>query len=368
MFPLRWVRVENFRSVRELDLPLDPRVTVVFGPNGKTTLFDALCIGVGAIGARMPRTCGRDFRRSDFRSAHGETSPFTSIAVRASNGVAWQVSQKRDRTVSVPKDYLGRRALHAWLDPRITAIQQDFGNRSVLLPVVAAYGTECALDFPSRLPDDSFPRLAGLEFSLKSPSRFEGVVDWFLLQEDEERRARIDRRDWAYRLPELEWFRRALSVAIRACSNPRTVTAPHRLLLDVVGDDGAVVTCDIRELSDGHLAHFLLVADLARRCVQLNPSDDLDSLQHGTRSAGVVVIDEVELHAPGPSQATVLPLLLAAFPNLQFVVTTASAEVVASVGPHPVLAIENAGGEIRIGPRPLAPTRSPRTATFAAAP
>jgi len=48
--PLQRMSVENFRAARHLTLELDPRVTVLFGANaaGKTTLLDALAIGLGA--------------------------------------------------------------------------------------------------------------------------------------------------------------------------------------------------------------------------------------------------------------------------------------------------------------------------------
>jgi predicted ATP-dependent endonuclease of OLD family len=49
--PLRRVRIENFRGVRALELPLDPEVTVIFGGNagGKTTLLDALAVLLGEV-------------------------------------------------------------------------------------------------------------------------------------------------------------------------------------------------------------------------------------------------------------------------------------------------------------------------------
>ena len=359
MFPIHSAHIDSFRGIRDLEFPLHSRATVIFGASaaGKTALCDALTVGLGAIGARMPRTCARDFRRSDFRiSPDGETAALTSVTIRASNNLAWQVSQKRDRTVSMPADYLGRRALHAWLDPRITAIQQDFDNRRVILPVVASYGTDrSVIDLPNRLPDDDFTRLTGLEYSSKSPSRFEGAFQWFLVQEDEERRARMERQDLEYRLPELEWFRRALAAAFPAFSNPRTITRPLRLVIDFGGKHGVAPERDLRELPPDYLRHFALIADITRRCVQLNPSDDLGSPIRGTRSAGIVVIDEIERHLPPACQGAVLGSLSAAFPNLQLVATTRSEEVVGSVAPDQAFEIEHREGEVRVAPRRIRP-------------
>lgn len=349
MFPLESVRIENFRGVRDLDLPLHPRATVIFGRDdiGRTTLADALCTGLGAIGARMPRSGGRSFRRFDLPPG----ASLSSVTVRAADGLAWQVAQKRDRTVSVPPGYLGRRALHAWLDPRITAIQEDFEDRSTLLPVVAGYSRDRAVsELPALVLDQDFPRLASLELSLRSPPRFDGVFAWFLAQEDAERRARIERADWEYQLPALEWFRRALAIASPACTNPRTQIRPLRIEVDHRGDDGVVTTRELSEIPADLLAHFVLVADIARRCVQLNPSDDLDSPLQGTRSAGVVVIDELALHAPPGGPATVLPAMAAAFPNLQLIVTTGAEAVIRALDEAQVYRLDDRSGDIQVTP------------------
>jgi hypothetical protein len=68
--PIRSVRIQNFRSVRDLTIDLAPDVTVFFGVNaaGKTALLEALAIGLGAIVARVPKV------RRGFRSRTTATS------------------------------------------------------------------------------------------------------------------------------------------------------------------------------------------------------------------------------------------------------------------------------------------------------
>jgi hypothetical protein len=60
---IRSVRIQNFRSVRDLTIDLAPDVTVFFGVNaaGKTALLEALAIGLGAIVARVPKATGLSF-------------------------------------------------------------------------------------------------------------------------------------------------------------------------------------------------------------------------------------------------------------------------------------------------------------------
>ena len=360
MFPLLSVKIENFRGIRDLDLLLDPRATVLFGRNavGKTTVIDALCIGLGAIGTRMPGSTGRDFDLGDLRRPRratpsekpGVVAQYASVTMRGAGDVEWQLAKVRDKTIRLPKPFLGRAKLHDWLDPKITAIQNKDHDAGVALPVVAAYGPERAVvEIPLRERDfgKDFPRLAGLNGSLKATTRFKSVFEWFRLMEDEERRERERRKDFDYRLPALEWVRRAITAALPACRNPRTLNKPIRLVVDFVRDDGGIEELDIKELSDGYRTHFALVADLARRTVQVNPTDDLASTTHGTQSAGVVLIDEIDLHLHPSWQTTVLPSLLTTFPHIQFIVTTHSEQVISSVKKEQVFALEDAGGQVQ---------------------
>jgi len=96
--------------------------------------------------------------------------------------------------------------------------------------------------------------------------------------------------------------------------------------------DGA--TMPLERLSDGQRTLVLLVADIARRAAQLNPHLGENAARD---SEGVVLLDEVELHLHPAWQREVLPSLRRAFPKVQFIVTTHSPQVVASVEAGQVL-------------------------------
>ena len=84
----------------------------------------------------------------------------------------------------------------------------------------------------------------------------------------------------------------------------------------------------VSQLSDGIRNMLAMVGDIAYRCFKLNA-------HHGEaaprRTHGVVLIDEVDMHLHPGWQQTVLTDLTAAFPKLQFIVTTHSPQVLSSI-------------------------------------
>lgn len=370
--PLRRVAIDNFRGVRHIDLHLDPHVTVLFGSNaaGKTTLLDAVAIGLGAIVSRVPNVQGRGFARTgDLRRPYldrpevderrGVERPFAHIELQSSIGVTWGVTTWRspaDRARHRGK--LTARELHEVVDVLVLeALDTPPGQSTAPIPLVAAYGNERAVvDVPLRERDfrKNFKRLDAFEQSLVATTRFKAVFEWFRMMEDEERRERVQRRDLDFLLPELEWVRRAVRSAELSCARPRVETQPIRMLVDFEHGDGAFEELDLKSLSDGYRTHFALVVDIARRMIQLNPTETLDDPIRGTNSPAVILIDEVDLHLDPPWQARVVRGLRQAFPNAQFVLTTHSEQVIGSVEARCVRRLVWDDGEIVAEPVPFA--------------
>lgn len=94
-----------------------------------------------------------------------------------------------------------------------------------------------------------------------------------------------------------------------------------RLMVDNFGNK-----VNIAQLSQGQKMLIALSGDLARRLVKLNPNSE-----NPLHSHGIVVIDEIELHLHPKWQQEVLINLQKTFPNLQFIVTTHSPQVLSTV-------------------------------------
>ena len=84
-------------------------------------------------------------------------------------------------------------------------------------------------------------------------------------------------------------------------------------------EDGRSLPFDF--LSDGMRNFVAMMADIAHRCVLLNPQLQDRAL---TETSGVVLIDELDLHLHPAWQKKVLNSLLTIFPKIQFIITTHS--------------------------------------------
>ncbi|WP_258313038.1 AAA family ATPase [Alteromonas sp. KUL49] len=85
-------------------------------------------------------------------------------------------------------------------------------------------------------------------------------------------------------------------------------------------------TINIFQSSQGQHVFISMIADIARKLVVLNPN--LENPLHGQ---GIVLIDEIELHLHPKWQQDIVGALVNTFPNIQFIVTTHSPQVLSTV-------------------------------------
>lgn len=359
------VFIENFRSIRELELELDPQLTVFFGLNasGKTTIYDALRTLLGNVLKKFGH--GVAAGAADLRKERsGLLADYLRVEALAWDGV-YRSSLEQPEVARPPSRMIGldgkrwqdaRKALAAFAD-QDPAPRVDWLADATWLPVVAAYpASRGQLQSSESKGKTTEPdRLDGFKGALMGSANFTDVVEWFDLEEDFERRQKITRDDLKFRTPSLEWVRQAVRDAGHGVSNPRTEVKPSRMVVDFDRDDGGPPeVLDMRQLSDGYRALFGLVLDLARRMAQVNPTANLAHPYKGTRSPAVVLVDEIDLHLHPTWQGQVLPSLMKAFPNTQWIVTTHSEQVIASVDKQHVRELVHDGTDLHVLPVPFA--------------
>jgi len=95
------------------------------------------------------------------------------------------------------------------------------------------------------------------------------------------------------------------------------------------------------QMSAGEKMTLVLVADIAFRLITANQgyiSEDKSPLLHGQ---GIVLIDEIDLHLHPTWQRKIVTKLREIFPNIQFVITTHSPEILSEIKDGTVFKIEN---------------------------
>jgi predicted ATP-binding protein involved in virulence len=117
--------------------------------------------------------------------------------------------------------------------------------------------------------------------------------------------------------------------------NPRSQVRPLCFLVDWQINQEETKTLRIEQLSDGYRTTLAMIMDIAARMASANPE-----LKNPLETEGIILIDEVELHLHPGWQQTILPPLLETFPNVQFIVTTHSPQVLTTVPSSSIKAIQ----------------------------
>jgi len=352
---LEKMRLLNFRCFADIEINFDPRLTIFIGGNGsgKTAILDAVALGFGRYLTKLPGVKGLASKETDLRVTTKERkAPFFyakwNAMIIANNHnheppIVWQGMRLRDSTVT-RKDVLEKLPPDLQEGPNDRFHNLDeFTGRLVLaslddvdfyLPVIAYYGTNRAIrDEVKRRRGfkKEFPRFQALAGSLDPDSHFRSAFEWFNGMEDLERRQQVSRRDFDYRIPELEFVREAITRMLgNGLRSPRTETGPLRFVIDRVVEDGRTQTLRISQLSDGYRIMLGVVMDFARRLAQANPQTETNHV-NPLDTPGIILIDEIDLHLNPSWQQHVVRDLMQTFPKTQFILTTHSPQVLSTV-------------------------------------
>lgn len=367
---LERLQLQNFRCFDQLVVNFHPKLTVIVAENGagKTAILDAVAVGFGRFLTKLPGVPGLTARETDLRIDQRERrAPFLMISWEASTRdgekIVWAGGRKRDASVTaanVRKSIdpffadlagVGLKQIDAYA---LRLVHAETDGEAYFLPVVAYYGTNRAIrDEVQRRRGfkKQFTRFEALAGALQSDSRFRAAFEWFNAMEDLERREKESRRDFDFRLPELDAVRSAIVRMLPVgFSNPRTEVRPLRFVIDRLLPDGVTRTLRLSQLSDGFRVILGLVMDLARRMAQANSKfiTGGNQIMNPLDLPAVVLIDEVDLHLHPKWQQTVLTDLMRVFSGTQFIVTTHSPQVLTTVESEHIRVLE--GNQIHAAP------------------
>lgn len=333
---LKSFNIKNFRCFQKISLNFHEQMTVIVGKNGagKTSILDALA---KFLRFYLPRSSYKpvEVTASDIYFLNQGPLEFRVL-----------FSSVKEKIYTFPKndtkpDILPVRVYIPDLDEIREAITREEQQKE--LPFIAAYySAQRCLTIANKkysvLIDDDSDEIFSAGFS--PTINFSTSLEWFDSKDAEEARKRSKDKNLDYTDPELSAVRDAIIKAFpgKQYEFPHMDgTPPELYITDTVNDYEFKIT----QLSEGYKTMLALVMDLARRMAAAKTIFFPDSPNQTLKCPGIVLIDEVELHLHPAWQQTALPSLMEIFPNIQFIVSTHSPQVVTSVKPENLMILQD---------------------------
>ena len=345
---IQTVKIKNFRNFTSnedgtpLEIDLNGKSTVFYGNNGsgKSTVLSAICYAMWPFLYRLNNMQGTGYRTLDKEQLHigSRVGNSTQYGMRIllsfeNEGISFELTKEMEkssggRVNAVNATYQSKQVseLVRFFNERYLVGEdslEEYENCQQNMPVFLNYGTNrLVLDVPLRIrKKHSFSKRAALERALENRLDFRTFFEWFRNQEDFENEQKNVLQNLGYRDPALECVRKAALLMLQDADEIKVRRNPLRM---VVLRNGLEYRVD--QLSDGEKCTLALLGDIARRVAMANPCRD-----NPLEGNGVVLIDELDLHMHPAWQRKILSVLQELFPNIQFLITTHSPQILGEV-------------------------------------
>ena len=311
------IAISNFRGIKNQTIVFDGKSTVFFGVNGtgKSTILRAINVMFSRIVQKIVQSRYKqtiNMTKEDIRFGESKTSVEVEISLANTNKkIKYKRSlEKKMNRLSYSQDSLNE----------IAELFEELylSNEKANMPIFVNYGVHrVVLDIPLRIKrNHSFDKIAAFEKAIESKIDFRTFFEWFRNQEDYENEIKVN-ENHNYVDSSLQAVRNAIYKMLDGFSDIKIKRNPLRMT--ILKDD---TTLEIGQLSDGEKCTIALIGDLARRLALANPEK-----KNPLEGSGIALIDEVELHMHPKWQRKIIPMLSETFPNIQFIITTHSPQV-----------------------------------------
>lgn len=347
--------LKNFRNFENAEIPLNPKMNIVIGNNGsgKSSLLMGALTAASTFFLGIDYAFPRSIKTEDVRHVAYETNKIyqqrevypvevSCQGVINGNACTWS------RSLSGPKSNTTYGAASD-LKKIASELQKEAAipSSQTVLPLIAYYGT-------GRLWAQ---KQAKQKEKQKLKSRFEGYQDCIAEQATDKQL--------------MEWFSdmtllvsqegpipqvSAVQRALERCfadlidhDETQHVKVEYRqryraIVVEYVNRNGEHELHPMSEMSDGYRSVLNMVADIAHRMAVLNPQLGDSVLE----TPGIIIIDEIELHLHPGWQKRILNDLTTVFPNIQFIVSTHSPEVITSYKDANLILLKHEGSATQI--------------------
>jgi predicted ATP-binding protein involved in virulence len=340
------LKLTNFRGFKNLELGFNDRINIFLGLNGagKTSILDAISMNINHGIARLSTSN----EKGEFFPEHFMTKNDVHFSAKDCTNELTYILDKKEVKYSLKQNifetgfsYLGDAFSKYFLDVQNTI------NHETNLPLVVYYNAQqnYEVKFNDRKKEERFKQLNAYKNACnKRLFSFYDFNAWFKEQEDIENEVRL-RQNPNFKLRELSIVRDAIRLFLNKLQpNILNETYSDLAIIRAKPLDDDNFNFDIKsegelfikkngnfikleQLSDGEKKLILVVADIASRIAQLNPS-----LENPLENAkGIILFDELEQHLHPAWQRTIIHALSTTFSQIQWFFTTHSETVVVSL-------------------------------------
>ena len=335
------IHLKNFRCYEDVDIEFHPRFNIFVGINGtgKSSALEALRIAIGSlflgVDKYKDKIASPGISQDDVRLSRLEQQYPVVISSKgmiedfSADGASRTVEIEWERSLTT-KGGATRSANAKEMKEASVRMQEAIRKHKEIhnIPLVAYYSTDRFKKEKKDVgvePDGS--RLRGYYNALDPLTDIKFFLDLYYtetlsaLQHD---------------TPSV--ILQAVNEAVKKCIDC------DDLMFDIKRQELLLIQHDTHQgmpfhlLSDGVRSMLALVMEMAFRCYLLNPHLGKEA---ALLTSGVVLIDEIDLHLHPEWQKRVVEDLQAAFPHIQFVVTTHAPLVIGSLRDGKIFTIKD---------------------------
>ena len=382
---LKNITVNNFRCYSSLSLDLHPQLTILVANNGggKTTLLDAIRksiweylkgfdLAYTTLENRRNTILIKDIlvQQNGLEMSRQFPSEIICTADYGKGDRTWKISADSENGRTTHKHNKASKLLNLFSKKQQRYIR-DLDKTPIDLPIFAFYGTgrlwktKLKSHKKKNIVNQVSQKTRTFAYAncLAPESNYKQFEQWFIDKSIQELQEQIK---------QLKSGRRVFTVA-SAIEDPIAVVKKaidhvlkdigwnnlnyyHDTIFPLVLEHKDKGRLGVHMMSDGIKNMVALVADIAYRCSLLNSHLGAEA---ALKSQGIVMIDEVDMHLHPQWQQTIVSGLTQAFPNIQFIMTTHSPQVLSTVAADSIRLLKQ-GTDAKTG-KPYATAEKPNT-------
>ena len=345
---IRELELRNFRGIKYLKLDFNEKSTVLFGINGvgKSSVLRSVDLLYANIIGKLLNRSRKLAELSEEDIFYGMSKASIKAIFRFPSGEEFEYFRYISKLSGKRQSASLNKLISYFEEQYITKKYEDSEGNLIIpedkknMPIFVNYGVNrLVVDIPLETTKQTeYMKLSAFDKAIESRIDFNALFEWFRMREDLENQEKV-RLNIQHEDRDLKAVRTVMLAMLDGFEHIHVERQPLRMLIEKEG-----ITLSLNQLSDGEKCTLALFGDLARRMAIANPV-----LEDPLKGSGVVLIDELELHMHTQWQRKVLGALQKTFPNIQFIITTHSPQILGEVNQvYQIISLKKQEGRVEL--------------------